>query len=153
MVLDSHICGHFCWWCFTFLKWNKGFLVLGAQFAGGVVLGTAMMHFLNDANETFEDLTLQKRTLRHSCWLELDTCWPWLLIVWSPLCLEATKRLVISSFFFFSFLFFFLFFFLFGILAKFQLMLMNGMLILKVEALGIGEIYELIVLVKYTGSD
>ena len=53
--------------------------------------------------------------------------------------------------FFFSF--FFLFFFLFGILAKFQLMLMNGMLILKVEALGIGEIYELIVLVKYTGSD
>ena len=40
--------------------------------------------------------------------------------------------------FFFSF--FFLFFFLFGILAKFQLMLMNGMLILKVEALGIGEI-------------
>ena len=30
---------------------------------------------------------------------------------------------------------------------------MNGMLILKVEALGIGEIYELIVLVKYTGSD
>ena len=32
-------------------------------------------------------------------------------------------------------------------------MLMNGMLILKVEALGIGEIYELIVLVKYIRLD
>ena len=30
---------------------------------------------------------------------------------------------------------------------------MNGMLILKVEALGIGEIYELIVLVKYNRLD
>ncbi|XP_028768202.1 zinc transporter 11 [Neltuma alba] len=38
-------------------KWNEGFLVLGTQFAGGVFLGTAMMHFLSDANETFEDLT------------------------------------------------------------------------------------------------
>ncbi|XP_076907348.1 zinc transporter 11-like [Bidens hawaiensis] len=40
-----------------FLKWNDGFLVLGTQFAGGVFLGTAMMHFLSDANETFEELT------------------------------------------------------------------------------------------------
>ncbi|XWS11345.1 hypothetical protein CRYUN_Cryun38cG0075900 [Craigia yunnanensis] len=40
-----------------FLKWNQGFLVMGTQFAGGVFLGTAMMHFLSDANETFEDLT------------------------------------------------------------------------------------------------
>ncbi|KAF5781160.1 putative zinc/iron permease [Helianthus annuus] len=40
-----------------FLKWNEGLLVLGTQFAGGVFLGTAMMHFLSDANETFEDLT------------------------------------------------------------------------------------------------
>lgn len=40
-----------------FLKWNQGFLVLGTQFAGGVFLGTALMHFLSDANETFEDLT------------------------------------------------------------------------------------------------
>ncbi|KAI3675811.1 hypothetical protein L1987_85407 [Smallanthus sonchifolius] len=40
-----------------FLKWNEGFLVLGTQFAGDVFLGTAMMHFLSDANETFEDLT------------------------------------------------------------------------------------------------
>ena len=73
MVLDSHICGHFCWWCFTFLKWNEGFLVLGTQFTRDVVLGTAMMHFLSDPNETFEDLTLQKHTLLHSCWLVLDT--------------------------------------------------------------------------------
>ncbi|XP_057747192.1 zinc transporter 11 [Arachis stenosperma] len=39
------------------LKWNEGFLVLGTQFAGGVFLGTAMMHFLSDANETFGSLT------------------------------------------------------------------------------------------------
>ncbi|XP_072971820.1 zinc transporter 2 [Typha angustifolia] len=40
-----------------FLKWNEGFLVLGTQFAGGVFLGTALMHFLSDSNETFGDLT------------------------------------------------------------------------------------------------
>ncbi|KAJ8424923.1 hypothetical protein Cgig2_028511 [Carnegiea gigantea] len=40
-----------------FLKWNETFLVLGTQFAGGVFLGTAIMHFLSDANETFQDLT------------------------------------------------------------------------------------------------
>ncbi|XP_071698160.1 zinc transporter 11 isoform X2 [Rutidosis leptorrhynchoides] len=43
-----------------FLKWNEGFLILGTQFAGGVFLGTAMMHFLSDANETFGDLTTVK---------------------------------------------------------------------------------------------
>ncbi|KAL5699222.1 hypothetical protein ACHQM5_030157 [Ranunculus cassubicifolius] len=40
-----------------FLKWNEGFLVLGVQFAGGVFLGTALMHFLSDSNETFGDLS------------------------------------------------------------------------------------------------
>lgn len=40
-----------------FIKWNEGFLVIGTQFAGGVFLGTALMHFLSDANETFRDLT------------------------------------------------------------------------------------------------
>ncbi|XP_048130544.1 zinc transporter 11 [Rhodamnia argentea] len=40
-----------------FLKWNEAFLVLGTQFAGGVFLGTALMHFLSDANATFGDLT------------------------------------------------------------------------------------------------
>ncbi|KAB1203828.1 Zinc transporter 2 [Morella rubra] len=40
-----------------FLNWNEEFLTLGTQFAGGVFLGTALMHFLSDANETFEDLT------------------------------------------------------------------------------------------------
>ncbi|XP_030478655.2 zinc transporter 11 [Cannabis sativa] len=43
-----------------FLKWNEGFLVIGTQFAGGVFLGTALMHFLSDANETFGDLTKKK---------------------------------------------------------------------------------------------
>ncbi|XP_010534791.1 PREDICTED: zinc transporter 11 [Tarenaya hassleriana] len=39
-----------------FLKWSEGFLVVGTQFAGGVFLATALMHFLPDADETFEDL-------------------------------------------------------------------------------------------------
>ncbi|XP_021833907.1 zinc transporter 11-like [Prunus avium] len=39
------------------LKWNEGFLVLGTQFAGGVFLGTALMHFLSDSNKTFQSLT------------------------------------------------------------------------------------------------
>lgn len=41
-----------------FMKWNEGFLVLGTQFAGGVFLATALMHFLSDANETFGDLLI-----------------------------------------------------------------------------------------------
>ncbi|CAK9166881.1 unnamed protein product [Ilex paraguariensis] len=40
-----------------FLKWNEGFLVIGTQFAGGVFLGTALMHFLSDSNATFGDLS------------------------------------------------------------------------------------------------
>lgn len=40
-----------------FMKWNEGFLILGTQFAGGVFLGTALMHFLSDSNETFQELT------------------------------------------------------------------------------------------------
>lgn len=40
-----------------FFKWNEGFLALGTKFAGGVFLGTALMHFLSDSNSTFEDLT------------------------------------------------------------------------------------------------
>lgn len=39
-----------------FLRWNEAFLALGTQFAGGVFLGTALMHFLSDADETFADL-------------------------------------------------------------------------------------------------
>ena len=40
-----------------FYRWNESFLLLGTQFAGGVFLGTSLMHFLSDSNETFEDLT------------------------------------------------------------------------------------------------
>ncbi|CAL1353938.1 unnamed protein product [Linum trigynum] len=43
-----------------FLKWNEGFLLLGTQFAGGVFLGTALMHFLSDANDTFRELTTKE---------------------------------------------------------------------------------------------
>ncbi|KAK1270571.1 Zinc transporter 1 [Acorus gramineus] len=40
-----------------FYRWNESFLLLGTQFAGGVFLGTSLMHFLSDSNETFGDLT------------------------------------------------------------------------------------------------
>ncbi|KAL2332149.1 hypothetical protein Fmac_019730 [Flemingia macrophylla] len=40
-----------------FFRWNETFLLLGTQFAGGVFLGTSLMHFLSDANDTFRDLT------------------------------------------------------------------------------------------------
>ncbi|KVI11955.1 zinc transporter 2 [Cynara cardunculus var. scolymus] len=40
-----------------FYRWNESFLLLGTQFSGGVFLGTSLMHFLSDANETFGDLT------------------------------------------------------------------------------------------------
>ncbi|XP_050370148.1 zinc transporter 2 [Argentina anserina] len=40
-----------------FYRWNENFLLLGTQFAGGVFLGTSLMHFLSDSNETFRDLT------------------------------------------------------------------------------------------------
>ncbi|CAN6471724.1 unnamed protein product [Victoria cruziana] len=40
-----------------FFRWNESFLLLGTQFAGGVFLGTAMMHFLGDSTSTFITLT------------------------------------------------------------------------------------------------
>ncbi|KAJ0979528.1 hypothetical protein J5N97_015002 [Dioscorea zingiberensis] len=40
-----------------FLRWNESFLLLGTQFAGGVFLGTSLMHFLADSTSSFGDLT------------------------------------------------------------------------------------------------
>ncbi|KAL9322899.1 hypothetical protein ACSQ67_010952 [Phaseolus vulgaris] len=40
-----------------FYRWNETFLLLGTQFAAGIFLGTSLMHFLSDSNETFQDLT------------------------------------------------------------------------------------------------
>ncbi|KAL5720580.1 hypothetical protein ACHQM5_013239 [Ranunculus cassubicifolius] len=40
-----------------FYRWNESFLLLGTQFAGGVFLGTSLMHFLSDSNESFKVLT------------------------------------------------------------------------------------------------
>ncbi|KAH7678125.1 Zinc/iron permease protein [Dioscorea alata] len=40
-----------------FLRWNESFLLLGTQFAGGIFLGTSLMHFLADSTENFGDLT------------------------------------------------------------------------------------------------
>jgi zinc transporter 1/2/3 len=39
-----------------FFRWNHTFLVLGTQFAGGVFLATALIHFLGDSHSTFETL-------------------------------------------------------------------------------------------------
>ncbi|KAK9126991.1 hypothetical protein Scep_015837 [Stephania cephalantha] len=40
-----------------FYRWNESFLLLGTQFAGGVFLGTSLIHFLSDSNESFKDVT------------------------------------------------------------------------------------------------
>lgn len=40
-----------------FYRWNDGFLLVGTQFAGGVFLGTSLMHFLSDSASTFGVLT------------------------------------------------------------------------------------------------
>ncbi|XP_042510182.1 zinc transporter 1-like [Macadamia integrifolia] len=40
-----------------FFRWNESFLLMGTQFAGGVFLGTSLMHFLSDSSATFGGLT------------------------------------------------------------------------------------------------
>lgn len=40
-----------------FYRWNESFLLLGTQFAGGIFLGTSLMHFLADSDEGFGNLT------------------------------------------------------------------------------------------------
>jgi zinc transporter 1/2/3 len=40
-----------------FYRWNESFLLLGIQFAGGIFLGTSLMHFLADSTSTFSNLT------------------------------------------------------------------------------------------------
>ncbi|KAJ1287271.1 hypothetical protein BS78_03G418500 [Paspalum vaginatum] len=40
-----------------FYRWNEAFVLLGTQFAGGIFLGTALMHFLADSTSTFHGLT------------------------------------------------------------------------------------------------
>ncbi|CAN6336658.1 unnamed protein product [Urochloa humidicola] len=40
-----------------FYRWNEAFLLLGTQFAAGIFLGTALMHFLADSATTFHGLT------------------------------------------------------------------------------------------------
>ncbi|CAL4895126.1 unnamed protein product [Urochloa decumbens] len=40
-----------------FYRWNEAFLLLGTQFAAGIFLGTALMHFLADSASTFHGLT------------------------------------------------------------------------------------------------
>jgi hypothetical protein len=40
-----------------FLRWNHSFLLLGTQFAGGVFLATALIHFLADSASTFQERT------------------------------------------------------------------------------------------------
>lgn len=40
-----------------FFRWNSSFLMLGTQFAGGVFLATALIHFLSDSHAGFQALT------------------------------------------------------------------------------------------------
>lgn len=40
-----------------FCRWNETFLLLGTQFAAGIFLGTALMHFLAGSSSTFHGLT------------------------------------------------------------------------------------------------
>jgi zinc transporter 1/2/3 len=40
-----------------FYRWNEAFLLLGTQFAAGIFLGTALMHFLAGSTATFNGLT------------------------------------------------------------------------------------------------
>ncbi|KAJ3676677.1 hypothetical protein LUZ60_004089 [Juncus effusus] len=40
-----------------FYRWNESFLLLGTQFAGGIFLGTALLHFLADSSHNFDALT------------------------------------------------------------------------------------------------
>ncbi|KAJ7526315.1 hypothetical protein O6H91_16G001700 [Diphasiastrum complanatum] len=40
-----------------YYRWSNSFLVLGTQFAGGVFLATALIHFLSDADGTFKNHT------------------------------------------------------------------------------------------------
>ncbi|KAK1561372.1 hypothetical protein QYE76_059082 [Lolium multiflorum] len=40
-----------------FYRWNEAFLLLGTQFAAGIFLGTALMHFLAGSTATFHGLT------------------------------------------------------------------------------------------------
>ncbi|KAG0557452.1 hypothetical protein KC19_11G131400 [Ceratodon purpureus] len=49
-----------------FFRWNSSFLALGTQYAGGVFLGTAFIHFLSDSHDEF-----QKLTTRHYAFAEL----------------------------------------------------------------------------------
>ncbi|KAI3954682.1 hypothetical protein MKW98_019813 [Papaver atlanticum] len=53
LLVSTFVCGvsPYYW------RWNETFLLLGTQFAGGIFLGTSLLHFLSDANETFKDLT------------------------------------------------------------------------------------------------
>ncbi|CAM6088856.1 unnamed protein product [Calypogeia fissa] len=40
-----------------FMRWSHAFLALGIQFAGGVFMSTALLHFLHDSNKTFLELS------------------------------------------------------------------------------------------------
>lgn len=60
-----------------FFRWDHGFLVLGTQFAGGVFLGTSMMHFLSDSTATF-----QARTTNPYPFSFMLACAGYLLTMW-----------------------------------------------------------------------
>ncbi|XP_006645396.1 zinc transporter 1 [Oryza brachyantha] len=70
-----------------FYRWNEGFLLLGTQFAAGVFLGVALMHFLADSTATFGGLTT--KTYPFSFML---TCVGFLITMLADLVIAAVAR-------------------------------------------------------------
>uniref|UniRef100_A0A0D9YKP6 Zinc transporter n=1 Tax=Oryza glumipatula TaxID=40148 RepID=A0A0D9YKP6_9ORYZ len=70
-----------------FYRWNESFLLLGTQFAAGVFLGTALMHFLADSTSTFKGLTTNQYPFSF-----MLTCVGFLLTMLSDLVIAAVAR-------------------------------------------------------------
>lgn len=57
-----------------FYRWNESILLLGTQFAGGVFLGTALMHFLSDSTSAFAELSAKEYPFSFMLAI-LSLCW------------------------------------------------------------------------------
>uniref|UniRef100_A0A0D9VAV2 Zinc transporter n=1 Tax=Leersia perrieri TaxID=77586 RepID=A0A0D9VAV2_9ORYZ len=71
-----------------FYRWNESFLLLGTQFAAGIFLGTALMHFLSDSTSTFKGLVKGN----HYPFSFMLTCVGFLLTMLSDLVIAAVAR-------------------------------------------------------------
>lgn len=77
-----------------FYRWNEAFLLLGTQFAGGIFLGTALMHFLADSASTFHGLTTNRYPFSY-----MLACAGFLLAMLADCVIASVtnKRLIISG--------------------------------------------------------